>query len=56
MAYSVVYYVRQREMSVAAASWSRAMDRASRIAVDRDRPFPIIIKDDSGHIIHEIKG
>lgn len=56
MAYSVVYYARQRELSVQAPSWTRAMDKATRIACDRDRPFPIVIKDDAGHILHEIKG
>ena len=56
MSYSVVYWNRQREMSCAAPSWSRAMDRAAKLATERERPFPIIIKDDAGHIVHTIKG
>ena len=56
MAYSVVYFIRQRELSVKASTWTRAMDKASDIAIKRERPFPIVIKDDSGHILHEIKG
>lgn len=56
MAYSIVYFARAREMSVQAPSWTRAMDKAAKIAIDRDRPFPIVIKDEAGHIIHEIKG
>ena len=56
MSYSVVYFNRAREMSVQAPSWTRAMDKAAKLAIERERPFPIVIKDDSGHVIHTIKG
>jgi hypothetical protein len=56
MSYAVVYFARAREVSVKAASWTRAMDKAANIAIKRERPFPIIIKDGDGHILHEIKG
>jgi hypothetical protein len=32
------------------------MDKAANIAIRREQPFPIIIKDDAGFIVHEIKG
>lgn len=56
MSYAVVYFTRKREVSVQAPSWTRAMDKAAKIAIERDRPYPIIIKDDAGNILHEIKG
>ena len=56
MSYSVVYFARKREISVQAASWTRAMNKAAKLACERERPFPIVIKDEAGHILHEIKG
>lgn len=54
--YSVVYFANRREVSVAAASWQRAMDKASNVAITKAKPFPIVIKDDCGTIIHKISG
>jgi hypothetical protein len=56
--YKVVYYASHgREASVSAASYSRAMDKASNLAIKQVRPpFPIIIQDDEGRIIQTIHG
>lgn len=54
--YSVVYFANRREVSAQAASWERALDKASKVAITKDRPFPIVIKDDYGNIIHKING
>lgn len=55
--YSVVYFgAHGREFSSQVASWQRAMDQASKVALTKARPFPIVIKDDLGRVIHEIKG
>lgn len=56
MSYSIVFYRNSREVSVGAASWSAAYSKASHYAIREERPFPIIIKDDLGRIILEIKG
>ncbi len=56
--YVVTYFAANgRETSSSAPSWSRALDKASMLAAKQAKPpFPIIIKDDLGRIIHEIKG
>ena len=54
--YSIVYFAKGREVSSSSTSWTRAMDKAGLIAVKSERPFPIVIKDDLGRIIYEIKG
>lgn len=57
MPFSVVYYnAKGRETVSPQVSYSRAMDRASVLAIKLPRPFPIIILDDEGRLIHEIKG
>lgn len=56
--YVVTYYAANgRETSSSMSSWTQAMDRAAKLAVRQAKPpFPIVIKDDLGRIIHEIKG
>lgn len=54
--YYVVYFAKGRELSASSTSWTRAMDKVGIIATKFERPFPIVIKDDLGRIIHEIKG
>lgn len=56
--YSVTYYAANgRETSAHAHSWTRAMDKAAQLATRQAKPpFPIVIKDEFGRIIHEIKG
>ena len=56
--YNVTYYAANgRETSSHVSSWTRAMDKAAKIAVRQSKPpFPIVIKDEYGRIIHEIKG
>ena len=55
--YTVTYFANRREVSAPAASWTRAMDKATAIALRQSTPpFPIVIKDDLGQIIHTIHG
>jgi len=54
--YTVTYFQGKREMSASAASWSKAMDKASMVAIKQSLPpFPIVIKQD-GIIVHTIHG
>ena len=56
--YSVTYYAANgRETSASVPSWTRAMDKAAKLATRQAKPpFPILICDDLGRVIHEIKG
>jgi hypothetical protein len=56
--YFVTYYAANgRETSALVHSWTRALDKASTLAARQAKPpFPIVIKDELGRIIHEIKG
>jgi hypothetical protein len=56
--YSVTYYAANgREATASVHSWTRAMDKATQLAMRQAKPpFPIVICDDLGRIIHEIKG
>lgn len=56
--YAVIYYAANgREVSTLAHSWTRAMDKVAMLATKQVKPpFPIVIKDELGRIIHEIKG
>jgi hypothetical protein len=56
--YFVTYYAANgRETSALVHSWTRALDKASTLAMKQAKPpFPIVIKDELGRIIHEIKG
>jgi hypothetical protein len=56
--YNVTYYAANgRETSACVHSWTRAMDKAAQLATRQAKPpFPIVIKDELGRIIHEIKG
>jgi hypothetical protein len=56
--YNVTYYAANgRETTALVHSWTRAMDKASELAMRQAKPpFPIVITDDLGRIIHEIKG
>jgi hypothetical protein len=55
--YSIVFYAANgKETTATASSYSRAMDRASQIAIAQSRPpFPILIKLE-GQIIQTIHG
>ena len=52
--YNVSYYVNGREVSANAATYTRAHEKAARVAINSQRPFPIVIKDDLGVIIDKI--
>jgi hypothetical protein len=56
--YKVTYYAANgRETTASTASYSRAMDRAAKLAIRQDKPpFPIIILDEQGQIIQTIHG
>ena len=56
--YNVIYYAANgREATASVHSWTRAMDKATQLAMRQAKPpFPIVIKDEFGQIIHEIKG
>jgi len=56
--YNVIYYAANgRETSALVHSWTKALDKASQLATRQAKPpFPIVIKDELGRIIHEIKG
>lgn len=56
--YNVTYYAANgRETSALVHSWTKALDKASQLAIRQvNPPFPIVIKDEYGRIIHEIKG
>lgn len=54
--YNISYYVNGREVSASASTYTRAHEKAAKVAVNSAKPFPIVIKDDMGRIIDKING
>ena len=54
--YNVTYFLHGREVSASASTYTRAQEKAAKVAVNSARPFPIVIKDDLGRIIDKING
>lgn len=55
--YAVTYYGTSGKLiSASASTYSRAQEKAAKVAIHKDRPFPITIQDDLGRVIETIKG